>query len=75
MCVNGELIGTHVSAIEWAYPQPQSPTPGSPKFPFQIAAKRLDIDENVNRARLFGHFLALNICFEHRTAFAKVTNE
>ena len=35
------------------------------KSPFQIAVKRAEIDENVNRARSIRHFfLALNVCLE-----------
>ena len=48
---------------------------GVEKAPSQIAAKRLDIDENVNRACLIRHFLALNIGLENRSAFAKAPNE
>ena len=48
---------------------------GSEKSPFQIAAKWLEIDENVNSACLIRHFLALNEGLENRTAFAKAPNE
>ena len=62
LCVNGELIGTHGEDIEWAYPRPHvSPNhqTGGQMSAFQIAAKRLEIDENVNRARLTRHLLAM----------------
>ena len=38
---------------------PNPETSGLKKSPFQIVAKRLEIDEKVNRARLIRHFLAL----------------
>ena len=47
-----------------------NPQTGVEKFPFQIAAKRLEIDESVNRTHLVRHFLALN-----RIAFSKAPNE
>ena len=34
------------------------------KSPFHIAAKRLEIDVDVNKARLIRRFLALNLCLE-----------
>ena len=40
-----------------------SPNP-QVKTPFQIAAKWLEIDENVSTACLIRHFLALNLCLE-----------
>ena len=40
------------------------PNLGFEGFPFEIAAKRLEIDENVNRACLIRHFLTLNLCLE-----------
>ena len=45
------------------------------KAPFQIAAKRLEIDDSVNRTRLISHLMALNIGFENRSALAKAQNE
>ena len=67
MCVNGELIGTHGRAIERAYPRPaRPPYPQNrevEKSSFEIAAKRVEVDENVSRAR---HFLALNLCLPKR---------
>ena len=46
------------------------------KSPFQIAAERLEVDENVNRARSVRHFLALNFyLLNNGTAFAKTQNE
>ena len=36
-----------------------TPKDGDEKSPFQIAAKRLELDESVNRACLVRHFLAL----------------
>ena len=47
MCVNGELIETHEWSIEWAHPRPpMSPQTGGEveKSPFDIAAKRLELD-------------------------------
>ena len=43
--------------------------------PFEIAAKRLEMDENVNRARLITHFLALIYALNNRRVFAKAPNE
>ena len=54
-------------------PNPQ--TEGVEKSTFQIAAKLLEIDENVNRARLVRHFTTLNLCLEQYTDFAKAPNE
>ena len=39
------------------------------KSPFEIAAKRLEIDENVNGAHLVRHFLAQNVCLEQSYNF------
>ena len=47
ICVNGELIGTHGRAFEWAHPRPPRPSypkPGAEQSPFEIAAKLLEID-------------------------------
>ena len=56
-----ELVGTHGQTIEWGYPRPPRLTLTSKleveEYAFQIAAKRLEIDENVNRARLIRHLL------------------
>ena len=52
--------------------------PGSPltpklegveKYLFQIAAKRLELDQNVIRARLMRHFRHLNLCLEQSYSF------
>ena len=73
------LIGTYGWAIEWAYLQP--PRPPNPQTgevvnaPFQIGAKRLEINENVNRARLIRYFLAPSVSLENRSVFAKAPNE
>ena len=48
---NGHIPDPHVRV---------KPKAAAEKFPFQIAAKRSEIDENVIRARLIAHFLALN---------------
>ena len=42
------------------------------RSPFEIAATLLEVAENVNRTRLIRRFLALNLCLNNRTAFAKV---
>ena len=47
---------------------------GVEKSPFQIAAKQLEIDVSTEHI-LLRHFLALNVGFENRTAFAKAPNE
>ena len=39
------------------------------KISFHIAAKQLEIDESINRARLVRHFLALNLCLEQSHSF------
>ena len=69
----------------WAYyridlpPDPNvtfnPPNRGVAKYPFEIAAKRLEIDENVKRAHLRTHWLAVNDAMNSRTAFAKAPNE
>ena len=59
-------------------PRPSNPQNrgGVEKCPFEIAAKRLEINENVNRPRLIRHFLALNLyALNNRTAFANAPNE
>ena len=48
---------------------------GLENAPFQLAAKQLEIDENVNRAPLTRHFQAMNEGLENRSAFAKALNE
>ena len=48
---------------------------GVEKCPFQIAAKRLKIDVNVNRARLIRHFLVLNLRLEQSYNFRQAQNE
>ena len=50
-------------------PRPLTHKPGLEKSPFEIASKRLEIDENVNRARLIRQFLALNLCHEQSYSF------
>ena len=45
-----------------------TPKSGIKKSPFEIAAKRLEIDENINRARLIRHFLAFNLC--HKQSYS-----
>ena len=52
MYVNREPVRKHILwVIEWAYPRPPPPKLGVDKTPLKkIAAKRLEIDENVNRA-------------------------
>ena len=70
--VNVELFGTHGRATESAYPRsPRPPNPklGVEKSPFEIAAKWLEIDENVNAARLIRHFLALKRRHEQSYSF------
>ena len=58
---DGQLIGTHGWAVEWAYPQPprHPPKPGGRKVPFTISANLIEIDEDVNRAHLRTHWLAI----------------
>ena len=38
----------------------------TPKRGIEIAANQLEIDVNINRARLRRHFLALNLCHQSR---------
>ena len=38
--------------------------PGIENYPFQIAAKRSEMDQNVDRAHLIRYFLALNLVVE-----------
>ena len=78
MCVNDELIWIHGWANEWTcprnltYPYTQTGAGGEgvEKSPFQIAAKLLEVDENVNWA-LFRTRWPTN----NRTAFAKPSKE
>ena len=53
-----------------------SPNPklGVEKYRFQIVPKRLEIDENVNRARLARAFLAVNLCLEQLYSFRQSPN-
>ena len=51
---------------------PLTPKQGVEKPPFRIAAKWLEIDENVNRAQLIKHSLALSLCAEQCTTCAVV---
>ena len=41
---------------------PLTPRPGVEKSPFNIALKRLEIVQNVYRARLVRHVMALSLC-------------
>ena len=50
---NGAIPNSHV------LPNPQNK--GAEKSPFEIAAKRLEIDENVNRAGLIKTFSASEV--------------
>ena len=50
---------------------PLTPKFGVEKSPFHIATERLKIVEDVNRAHLVGHFLALNLCLEQSYSFPK----
>ena len=51
------------------YPNPK---PGCQKVSLsQIPAKLLEVDENVNGARLIRHFLALNLCLEQSYSFCQ----
>ena len=52
------LSQTPVSAI--------TPKMGAENYPFQIAVKRLEIDENVNGARLIRYFLTMNLALNNR---------
>ena len=48
-------LGANGRAIKWAYPDlhvPLTPKPGIAKSPSDIAAKSLEIDENVNYSAL-----------------------
>ena len=51
-------IPDHTSSL------PHPPIWGVVKSPLQIAAKRLEIDENANGARLIRHFLSMNLYHE-----------
>ena len=47
---------------QWGVTNGHPPCHANPRvktFPFHIAAKRLEIDDNANTARLKGQFLAL----------------
>ena len=64
--VNGELIRTHVRAIEWAHPGPprtlnSQNCVGVKKSPMQISPNRWEVDENVNRTHFRIHRLAVKL--------------
>ena len=68
--------------IKWTYPRPWVPPNPSnrrvKKIPFRISVKRLEVNENVNRAHLKKkkHWLAANWCNEQSyTTFAKAPND
>ena len=42
-------MGSHGQDIEWTYPKLLPTKPGVEKYTFQISAKRLEVDEDVNR--------------------------
>ena len=72
MYVNEELLDIHGWAIEWAYPGPQLlviPKQEVEKSLFHITAKRLEINENVNRADLRTHWLVVKWCHEQSYSF------
>ena len=56
-----EQAGNHGRAIEIPYPQPPRArtTGGVDNSLFHISVKRVEIDENVNIARMRTHWLAL----------------
>ena len=54
---------------------PLVPKPGIEKYPFEVAAKGLEANENVNRAHLIRHFLTKSDVVNNRTAFTKAPNE
>ena len=50
---------------------PNPPNRGAEKSQFEIAAKRLEMTNKLNRARLIRHFLALNLCLEQSCSFCQ----
>ena len=72
MCKWGAKRNPRVGDRTGLFPIPTSPLTaklGVEKSPFQMAVKRLQIDENVKRTRLKRHFLALNFCIEQSYGF------
>ena len=63
---NGHISNPNISS---------NPNLGIENSPFQIAVKRMEIDENMKRARLIRHFLALNLCIEQSYSFRQNPNE
>ena len=59
--IRNPLVGYRIG-LSPTRASPPTPNLGVEKSPFQIAAKRLEIDENTNRARLIKHFIVLNLC-------------
>ena len=47
----------------------KTPKPGVEMSPFETTVKSLEINENVNRARLIRHFLGLDLCLEQSYSF------
>ena len=71
-----QLIGIHGWAIEPVYPHPHISTNpqigGFENSPSQVAAQWLEINENVDQARLTRYVLALNSCRKQSQSFRKI---
>ena len=76
---NGNPLAGYRMGVSPTNHVPLTPTPGAgggvEKSPFEKAAKWLEIDENLNGARLITQFLALNLCLEQFTVVTKTPNE
>ena len=67
---------THWWAVEWSFSGLHlTLTPQIEKSPFEIAAKRLEIDENVNMHIWYAIFWVWIYAMDNRTAFGKAPNE
>ena len=76
ICVNRELIGARMRDITSKRAHVSlSPKPKVEKFPIHVAAKRLEIDENVNRTYLRVHWVAVVWCNEQSYSYSQSQNE
>ena len=69
MYLTKEILRTHGRAIEWVGSITDTNALSDSPKPFEIAASRLEIDEDANRAHLRTHWLAVKWC--HEQSFSK----
>ena len=71
-----KLIGTQIGGLSnGPIPDPHVLLTLKPRGDGKGSLSNLEIDDNVNRARLIRHFLALNVGLENRTTYAKALHE